>query len=101
MLIKFESKRAASFHMQSEVAQQLLSMMGQGGKLEGSISGAAIAAAQGSLEKAIADQAASEVELDDEEDEREHVSLSARAAPLKEMLQHAKNTDSYVMWRPE
>ncbi len=100
MLIKFESKRAASFHMQSEVAHQLLSMMGQGGKLEGSISGAAVTAAHCSLEKAIADQAASEVELDDD-DEREHVSLAARAAPLKEMLQHAQRTDSYVMWRPE
>lgn len=100
MLIKFESKRAASFHMQSEIAQQLLSMMGQGGRLEGSISGAAITAAQSSLEKAIADQLEAEVQQDDEE-EWEYVSLSARAAPLKEMLQHAKQTDSYVMWRPE
>lgn len=100
MLIKFESKRAASFHMQSEAAQRLLSMMGHAGKLEGSISGASLAAAQSSLERAIADQVELEVGPDDEE-EREHVSLSARAAPLKEMLQHAMRNGTYVMWRPE
>ncbi len=101
MLLKFESKRAASFHMQSSVAEQLLSMIGQGGKVEGSISGAAIEEALGSLEKGLADQSASEVEQEDEEAEREYVSISARAAPLKAMLLHAKETQSYVMWRPE
>lgn len=101
MLITFESKRSASFQMQGEIAQQLLSMIGQGGKLEGSISGPAIEAALSKLDAALAEQAQKEVVLEDEDQEREHVSMEARAAPLKEMLQHASKLQSYVMWRPE
>lgn len=101
MLIKFESEKAASFVMQSQIAEQLLVMMGQGGSAEGSISGAAISEAIASLDKSLATAPVVPDESADEEAERDHVSLSVRAAPLQEMLQHARQTDSYVMWRPE
>ena len=101
MLIKFESKQAAPFHMQSEVALNLLSMIGQSGKLEGSISGPALESALNNLSKALSEQAVAEVDPEDEEDEREYVSIHARAAPLKAMLLHAKELESYVMWRPD
>ncbi len=100
MLIKFESKRAAPFQMQQAVAEQLLSLMGQGGNLEGSISGAELEAALKRLDAALASHAEEKLDPDDEE-AREHVSLSARANPLKAMLQHARNTQSYLMWSPD
>ena len=101
MLIKFESKKAASFVMQSQFAEQLLAMMGHGGSSEGSISGVAISDAIARLGKALTGQSELSVESVDEEAEQDHVSLDARAAPLQEMLRHAKQADSYVMWRPE
>lgn len=109
MLIKFESEKAAPFIMQSPIAEQLLSMAGQAGKTEGSISGVAISEAIASLDKALAEQsevpAGSEDEDQDQDqdqdEEREPVSLDARAAPLRDMLRHALQIDSYVMWRPE
>ena len=101
MLIQFESKRAAPFQMQKEVADQLLSMMGQGGRLEGSISGPALDEALSRLNEALASHLEPEIDSgDDDEEERDHVSLSARANPLTEMLQHAKKLESYLMWRP-
>ena len=101
MLIKFESKKAAPFVMQSEIAEQLLSMMGQGRGSEGSISGAALFEAIVSLDKALVGQSDTPAESTDEEAEREHVSIGARAVPLQDMLRHAMQADSYLMWRPE
>lgn len=101
MLIKFESKRAAPFQMQKENAAQLLSMMGQGGKLEGSISGPELDAALSRLETALANQSDLQAAVDDDEEEREHVSLSARANPLREMMLHARKLRTYVMWSPD
>ena len=101
MLIKFESKKVAPFIMQSQIAEQVLTMAGQGGRTEGSISGGAISEAIVNLEKALAEQAQNPEELIDEDEEQEHISLAARAAPLREMLRHALQIDCYVMWRPE
>ena len=103
MLIKFESKRAASFVMQASVAEQLIAMMGQRGKLEHSISGEDVVDALRALDRALSNQLSLEDEQggDEEEREQEHVSLDARATPLREMLQHAKQIDSYVMWHPD
>lgn len=92
---------AAPFIMQSQIAGQILTMAGQGGRTEGSISGAAVSEALASLEKALAQQSEITEESIDEEAEQEHISLDARAAPLQEMLRHALQIDSYVMWRPE
>ena len=100
MLIKFESKKAAPFIMQSQIAEQILAMAGQGGRTEGSISGDAISAAIASLEKALERQRENPKEPADEE-KQDPISLGARAAPLREMLQLALQINSYVMWRPE
>jgi len=101
VLIKFESKKAASFIMQSQIAEQILTMAGQGGRTEGSISGCTILEAIASLEKALVQQSEIPGESIDEDEEQEQICLVARAAPLREMLQHAMQTDCYVMWRPE
>ena len=87
--------------MQSQIAEQVLTLARQGGRTEGSISGGVISQAIASLEKALAQQAEITEENIDEDEEQEHVSLDARAAPLREMLRHAQQNDSYVMWRPE
>ena len=100
MLIKFESKKAAPFVMQSQIAEQILTMAGHGGRVEGSISGVAISEAIARLEKSLAEQPAIPIASTDEE-EQESISLDARVAPLREMLRHALQIDSYVMWRPE
>ena len=100
MLIKFESKKAAPFIMQSQIAEQILAMAGQGGRTEGSISGDAISAAIASLEKALENQMEDSEEPVDE-DKQDPVSLGDRAAPLREMLRLALQSNSYVMWRPE
>ena len=100
MLIKFESKKAAPFIMQSQIAEQILAMAGQGGRTEGSISGDAISTAIASLEKALEQHREIREEPVDEVKE-DPVSLGARAAPLREMLRLALQSNSYVMWRPE
>ena len=100
MLIKFESKKAAPFIMQSQIAEQILAMAGQGGRTEGSISGDAISEAIASLEKALGNQMEDSEEPVDEE-KQDPVSLGVRAAPLREMLRLALKINSYVMWRPE
>lgn len=110
MFIKFESNESAPFVMQSEIAQQLVSMMGQGKDVDGSISGPAISEAISKLQQALARQAEAEVaEPKDDEDEdssqdeesEQPLPISARAVPLMEMLRAADHTDSFVMWRPE
>ncbi|MBL4891149.1 MAG: DUF1840 family protein [Rhizobiaceae bacterium] len=101
MLIKFESKKAAPFIMQSQIAEQILTMAGQDGKTEGSISGGAIPKAIASLETALVLQAEIPEEPLNEDAEQEPISIDARAAPLQEMLRHALQIDSYVMWRPD
>ncbi len=100
MLIKFESKKAAPFIMQSQIAEQILAMAGQGERAEGSISGDAISEAIASLEKALENQMEDSEEPVDEE-KQDPVSLGVRAAPLREMLRLALQNNSYVMWRPE
>ena len=86
--------------MQSQIAEQILAMAGQGGRTEGSISGDAISEAIASLEKALENQMEDSEEPVDEE-KQDPVSLGVRAAPLREMLRLALKINSYVMWRPE
>jgi hypothetical protein len=110
MFIKFESNGSAPFVMPSGIAQQLVSMMGQGKEIEGSISGPTILDAISKLERALVQQSTAEEpqllnkkgeeSLDDDEAEQP-LQTSARAVPLMEMLQAAKQADSFVMWRPE
>ena len=100
MFIKFESKNAGPFIMQSQIAEQILTIAGHGGRVEGSISGVAISEAIASLEKSLAEQPAI-LNASTDEEEKDSISLEARVAPLREMLRHALQIDSYVMWRPE
>lgn len=110
MFIKFESNGSAPFIMQSAIAQQLVSMMGQGTETDGSISGQAILDAISTLEKALAQQSEAEVSASNEvrkgalpqdEEIEPPLPLNARAVPLMRMLQSAKAVDSFVMWRLE
>jgi hypothetical protein len=100
VFIKFESKNAGPFIMQSQIAEQILTIAGHGGRVEGSISGVAISEAIASLEKSLAEQPAI-LNASTDEEEKDSISLEARVAPLREMLRHALQIDSYVMWRPE
>ena len=100
MLIKFESKKAAPFIMQSQIAEQILAMAGQGGRTEGSISGDAISAAIASLEKALEQQRGFPMSRSMRKSRTLSVSVPV-LAPLREMLRHALQINSYVMWRPE
>lgn len=79
--------------MQSQIAEQILTMAGQGGRIEGSISGSAVSEAIASLEKALAQQSETPEESIDEDEEQEQISLDTRAAPMPEMLLHALQTD--------
>ncbi|WP_339868023.1 DUF1840 family protein [Pseudohongiella nitratireducens] len=115
MLIKFYSEESAEFVMLDSTADQLLTMMGHGGSTEGSVSGEALASAMDRLTSAMAREQdkspastkADENQVDDEWDEdedsdsAEEVTLSARAAPLMTMLRRARDSDGYVMWRPD
>lgn len=107
MFIKFESNGSASFIMQSEIALQLLSMMGQGNGFDGSISGPAILDAISKLKEALVRQSEVEASMqkydESPQDEKteQPMPVSARAVPLMEMLEKAKGADSFVMWRPE
>jgi hypothetical protein len=110
MFIKFESNGSAPFIMQSGIARQLVSMMGQGTEIDGSISGPAILDAISKLKEALAQQSEAEVSMSNDvkkealpqdEEIEQPLPLHARAVPLMEMLQSAKAVDSFVMWRPE
>ncbi|MFT4671203.1 MAG: hypothetical protein ACI945_000538 [Pseudohongiellaceae bacterium] len=110
MFIKFESNGSAPFVMPSGIAQQLVSMMGQGKEIEGSISGPTILDAISKLERALVQQSTAEEpqllnkkgeESRDDDEAEQPLRTSARAVPLMEMLQAAKQADSFVMWRPE
>jgi hypothetical protein len=114
MLIKFHSEESADFVMLASAAEQLLAMMGHGGSTEGSVSGDALARALDRLDTAVArepDKPAGEnvdepegvrdSDEDEDNEEPEAVTLSARAAPLIAMLRRANKAEGYVMWRKD
>ncbi|WP_049721566.1 DUF1840 family protein [Gilvimarinus polysaccharolyticus] len=111
-MIKFYSEESADFVMLDSSAAQLLTMMGYGGSTEGAVNGATLATAQERLIAAIAreqdnpasanpdEQSGSDDWSEDEDsDEPEAVTVSARTAPLIAMLRRASDADGYVMWR--
>lgn len=106
MLIKFQSNATAPFSMLADAAKPLLQGMGQGGRLEGSVSGAILRDAQTLLLAALkqAGQATgthAPESIAEETDEEPPVALSVRAVPLLEMMRKALAEDSFVMWQPE
>ena len=103
-MIKFESEGAAPFEMLEDHALSLISLMGQGQRGEGSISGDALSSALSKLNSGLAkspEPSGSDNKNDDEwdESEEESVALSTHAFPLKQMLQHAIANETYLMWR--
>lgn len=102
MLIKFQSEGAASFEMFQEHAGYLISLMGLSNRTEGAISGEALVAASEKLRGALTESSSiAEAAETEDDDDAQVVSLSARAMPLIEMLDHAIANDTYVMWQPD
>jgi hypothetical protein len=114
MLIKFHSEESADFVMLASAAEQLLTMMGHGGSTEGSVSGDALARALKQLGSSVDRQPNKPVDVnvkdsediddrneDEDSEEPEAVTLSARAAPLLAMLRRANDAEGYVMWRED
>jgi hypothetical protein len=100
MLVKFHSENTGYFIMFSDVAEQLLKMMGMSGRLEGAVSAEEVPTALAKLEHAIAPYKGQDSD-DDSHDEEPSVGLATRAAPLIDMLRVARDNNSYVMWRPQ
>ena len=105
MLTKFHSEESADFVMLASAAEQLLTMMGHGGSAEGSVSGDTLSRALERLDSAVANagepQQVSDIDDDENSEEPEEVSLSARAEPLIAMLRKARKAEGYVMWRKD
>ena len=95
--------------MFGNVAEQLLKMMGMSGNPEGALRAKDVDAALTALRSALQAQAQQESESDasdtdddsDSDTNNEAVGLATRAVPLIELLQQAKESGGYVMWRPE
>lgn len=107
MLIKFEAKDGANFVMLQDVAVPLLNMMGTRGVTKGAVSGQELSSALEKLKSALKAHTQTNTKLEsseqDENDESEEqeVPLSARAAPLLQMLEQARKDESFCMWGPE
>ena len=101
MLIKFRSTNSAEFVMFSEVALQLIRLMGHGATVPGAIAAEDVPAALAQLHQALASTPpTATASVNDGSDGviEPNVSLQQRAAPLLEMLGYAVTAKSYVMW---
>jgi len=101
VLIKFQSEESGEFVMFSEVAIQLLKLMGMSGSPEGAVDADGARDALSSLEAALGRIPTSPDSPDELSGEESNTGLATRAVPLLDMLRQAKATQSYVMWRPE
>lgn len=106
MLVTFRTKTYANITMFSDVAHQLLQLMGHSGTVPGAIKAEDVPAALARLETAIAQRKAAEAaevpeppEVDpDDKDAPQKVSLPRRAVPLLELLRAAVAANADVMW---
>jgi hypothetical protein len=96
MLIRFNSP-SGEFVMHGNVAEQLLRMMGHSGTVPSAILAADIPAALAKLREAVRHAPPAAPPKDDDE-EREYVPIQRRAVPLIELLEHAAQDGSDVMW---
>jgi 5-methylcytosine-specific restriction endonuclease McrBC GTP-binding regulatory subunit McrB len=107
MMIKFESEGAAPFEMLEDHALSLVSLMGEGQRSQGALSGEALKIALEKLQKGLTSKSSSAGNEDqqkngwNDEEDNESITLSTHAFPLRQMLQHAVKNDTYVMWRPK
>jgi hypothetical protein len=106
MLVTFRTKTYANITMFSDVAQQLLQLMGHSGTVPGAIKAEDVPAALARLESAIAQRKAAEAaespepsDVDpDDQDAPQQVPLPRRAVPLLELLRAAVADNADVMW---
>lgn len=99
MLVTFSSDAYADITLFGDVAEHMLNMMGHSGAVPGAILAEDVPEALERLRRGVADQMALAVEdVDRDEDDEEHVSLSHRALPLIDLLEAAARENSNVMW---
>lgn len=119
MLVTFKTSANADITMFGGAAVSLLKMMGQSGNVPGAIMAEDIPAALSRLKKALAEQpgsdavapaheptsgpgagvsGAGEGHLKVDDDEVEHVPMSARATPLIGLLEAAGAANANVLW---
>ncbi|HEY6641867.1 DUF1840 domain-containing protein [Povalibacter sp.] len=103
MLVTFRSKATGSVTMFGDTARQLLSMMGATGRIPAALTGADVGDALNKLQAALTHTAAppamnEDLEADEEQDKDPPVELTARAAPLIDLLQRAAAANAEVVW---
>jgi hypothetical protein len=96
MLIRFNSP-SGEFVMHGDVAMQLLKMMGHSGTVPSALLSADVPAALARLREAVRHAPPPAPPTNDDE-EREYVPIQRRAVPLIELLEHAAQDGSVVMW---
>ncbi len=107
MLVRFSSIATESLLMFSDVAIQLIKMMGASGAIPGAIGADDIPAALVELRQRLqdatppAEASAPEQDAGDGEELREPpIILASRAAPLIDILERASAGKAPVMWEP-
>ncbi|EGQ9183049.1 DUF1840 domain-containing protein [Vibrio parahaemolyticus] len=103
MLITFRCHSHSNVTMFGDIAIKMIKMMGHSGSVPGSISAQDIPDALSRLTSALAAQEAieknnSQAMEEDEEQEKQTVSLGRRAFPLIELLKSAIKEECEVMW---
>lgn len=101
MLLEIQGENTGSFMMFSDVAKQLLKMMGQSGSDEGAIREEDVPAALDNLRNAL-EKLPVQMHNDSDDDEGEQsVGLHTRAKPLVDLLEESVQKGGYVMWKPQ
>ena len=102
MLVTFKTEAYANITMFGDVAVALLKLMGHSGTVPGALRPEDIPDALERLKAGVAANPDAnlgpQVNKDDDEDDRPHVSLSNRALPLTELLEAAARDNKHVMW---
>lgn len=99
MLVRFDSK-VGQFFMDSEIAVQLLKLLGNSGTVPGAILAADVGAAHQRLAAAVRGGAAVPAPSQDEDSDPAElpVSLKQRAFPLLDLLERAASQGADVLW---
>jgi glucose-6-phosphate isomerase len=105
MLVVFTNKSGGTVEMFEKVALEMIKMMGRRQAVPSAISAEDLPAALQSLQqelKALEQAAAEETEdadsTTDDEDAPKQVGISIRAYPLIELMKHAIDNQSFLMW---
>lgn len=99
MLVTFSNRLSGDITMFSDIAVQLLKLMGHSGTVPSALSAEDVPAALAKLQNAIDDiEPLPKSDLQNEDETAAPVSLAHRAMPLIEMLQTSARDKSYLMW---